>query len=239
MAELKTQTIMIIGKTGSGKSRLINLLLKAKSAECYRSTNSITKTCKLYKFVDNGIIYELIDTMGLADTEEPPDTVVDKIKNFLKLNVNEIHWIIVTLNGNEKLTNENTEVLNNILEFLQLETYINHVVFCVAHADGWNGPTRDKFNETLSNNSTFNRFTSNGAAKILYSGAPDPDELEGDDDKEHAKKKEIAVRTNLLQALPLNSNTIVQDQIKQWRDEDIKKIIDTEFIKKKRRCTIL
>ncbi|CAF1354357.1 unnamed protein product [Rotaria sordida] len=230
---------MVIGKTGSGKSRLINLLLKAKSAESYRSINSITRSCKLYTYVDNGTIYELIDTMGLADTAEGTDAVVDKIKNFLKLKVNEIHWIIVTLNGNEKLTAENTEVLNNILEFLQLDQNIDRVLFCVTHADGWNGTTRDKFNETLTNNSAFNSMTSQGAAKILYSGAPDPDELEDDDDKEHAKRKEEAARKNLLQALPFNRSAILQDQIKAWKEEDLQKMIENEIKKKKRKCTIL
>lgn len=248
MEELREQTVLIIGKTGSGKSRLINMILKQKRAESCRSSTSVTKQCNMYKIHDtkNGIIYNFIDTMGLADTDVPNSEIVTKIKDFLRTGVTKLHWIVVTLNGTDRLTSESVDVLKAILEFLQINKNTKQVLFCITHADGWNQKTKDKFTDDLRTHSIFGQLAQYGSLNLLFSGIPDPDEMEDETDKDYAKKKEENARNAFLQEIPFQNGAILEEDIKVWNqmefDKQVEKAVEEKIEKersKRGKCMIL
>jgi GTPase Era involved in 16S rRNA processing len=248
MGEVREQTVLVIGKTGSGKSRLVNLILKQKRAQSCRQTTSVTKECNMYKIYgdDNTLLYTFIDTMGLADTDESNEQIIQKIKDFLKTGVTIIHWVIVTLSGAERITRESSQVLADILEFLELQQNTDHILFCVTHADGWSQKVKDQYTEHLKKNSSFSKLTESGQLQIHFSGIPDPDELEDEVDKDYAKKKEEMARKQLLHLLPFHQTGILEQRITEWKQMDIDKRVEEQVRNqlekergRRRPCTII
>jgi predicted GTPase len=219
IAQQCPQRILFIGKTGSGKSRLINLLSKVNQAKTSHSIKSGTKDCHMYYFTDNNIQYTLVDTVGLADTDKSDEEVVQDIKNFLKQSIPDVNWVVVTLNGAEKLTKENTAVLQNILAFLELDKCIDNVLFCVTHADMWSGTRKQQY----------------------MKGAPDPDDLE-DENQEYAQKQVEQAREKFCNALPRQDTSILRDKIAKWKELDAQNALLRQIAaerKKQGHCTIL
>ena len=75
--------IIVLGKTGGGKSTFCNYLAGRKIFKEYYHLASGTKRCKLKKVDINGYEFQLIDTPGLFDTEHP-ELVFNQIMSFLQ-----------------------------------------------------------------------------------------------------------------------------------------------------------
>ncbi|CAF1245993.1 unnamed protein product [Adineta steineri] len=214
------QTILFIGKTGSGKSRLINLLAQEKIAESRQSTDSVTSSCKLYSISANNISYRMIDTIGVADTNLTDDQVVAKIKGFLKLETHYVNSVIVVLNGTDKLTRETTRAIDLILSFLNLAKYKNEVLFCITHADWWNSDVKKKYIDEIVAVASFNKFKDVVIKNTIFIGAPDPKDVVPALQKA-AEAEEKVVRRALLEKLPTQNPPILRDEITAWRELDM------------------
>jgi len=241
MGEVTKQTILFFGKTGSGKSRLINLLLQNTSAPSHRSATSVTRKCAKYKYISEDKLkkYSFIDTMGLADTEETDDAILEKIQDFLKVKIDDIHWLVITVNGQDRLTNESTEVLLAILNFMECQKCTKNIIFCVTHSDGWSKKTKDDYMASLVAIEEFGKIFPNLANIIHFSGVADPDEQD-EDDRNYLKTKEIQMRESLMKRFT-NNGTILDELLKKWKRSEMDDL-KAELAKARqisRRCSIL
>ncbi|CAG8581264.1 7733_t:CDS:2 [Dentiscutata erythropus] len=65
----EVRKILLIGRTGSGKSTLANVLVKkVEQFAVSSSSGSLTKSAQSVFFEENGVKYQVIDTIGLCDT---------------------------------------------------------------------------------------------------------------------------------------------------------------------------
>ncbi|CAJ0841944.1 10688_t:CDS:2 [Entrophospora sp. SA101] len=80
----KTKNILLFGTTGSGKSTLANVLLNKNGnfEEVFKTSHSgISETEKVQtaEFVEDGVNYRIIDTVGIFDNRLTQEELIEKI----------------------------------------------------------------------------------------------------------------------------------------------------------------
>ena len=100
----KENGFVLLGKTGAGKTTLINAVFNKIMGKAERSSKAVTKKCSLYyyKLKNNNIIC-LIDTPGLSDTEtidinNIDDIHLDEIIDFISKENISIKGILYLIN---------------------------------------------------------------------------------------------------------------------------------------------
>jgi hypothetical protein len=93
----------------------------------------------------------------------------------------------------------------------------------------------------LQHNHTFLKYTREGPGSIVFSGAPDPDDLE-DENQEYAQKQVEQAREKFCNALPRQDTSILRDKIAKWKELDAQNALLRQIAaerKKQGHCTIL
>lgn len=102
--------VAFIGRPNVGKSSLLNAFLEEEKA-IVTDISGTTRDIVEGSVNLNGILLNLIDTAGIRDTEDIVEKIgVDKSKKLL----DSADLVILVLNSNEKLTNEDRDLLTKI-----------------------------------------------------------------------------------------------------------------------------
>jgi len=144
-----TQVILILGSTGVGKSRLINVIFNQDVADSDSSATSVTRGVKFYYGSINGstIINKpivLIDTMGFVDTDLSMAQIFELLQNNLRIKlitkcVNQV-WIVL----GSRLELEHRKAINKFIMWLNLENNKDNVLLIRTKCDGLSEVKRHK-----------------------------------------------------------------------------------------------
>nr|CAG8475147.1 2132_t:CDS:2 [Entrophospora candida] len=76
---MQSRTILLIGRTGSGKSTVANVISGTKEFKESSGSTSETRDANVREFLIDGMSFRLIDTVGLGDTELTQQEVLYKL----------------------------------------------------------------------------------------------------------------------------------------------------------------
>lgn len=143
----------VLGPTGAGKSRLINVLFNAEICDSKVSHNSVTRdVC----FIEGeGQLIDLktsekhtkkivvADTVGLCDTEWDDNKIFDLIKGRVSRNFKTIDAVFIVFRA-DRLLKEHVRNIAEVMKWLNYETESNYLNFLFVGTFGEHLSPSDK-----------------------------------------------------------------------------------------------
>ncbi|CAJ0905451.1 4531_t:CDS:1 [Entrophospora sp. SA101] len=105
---MQNQTILLIGKTGSGKSTVANVISNTKEFKESSGSTSETRDANVRDFLIDGMSFKLIDTVGLGDTRLTQQEVLYKLAEAFHSIKNGLSQILFVTSG--RFTKEEMDV---------------------------------------------------------------------------------------------------------------------------------
>jgi len=132
---METKKILIIGKTGSGKSAFANLILGTEKFVASGSPGSCSREGQIGEVIEGNIKYVVLDTVGLCDTTKSTQEVLMDLHQTISLVKKEIHYIFFVTK--DRFDDEAFDRFESILEAVFMGQVYNNTILvrpCVENS---------------------------------------------------------------------------------------------------------
>ncbi|XP_010263124.1 PREDICTED: immune-associated nucleotide-binding protein 8-like [Nelumbo nucifera] len=137
MASSNDVTMVLLGRTGNGKSSTANSILKTNAFKAKRSSNSVTRTTELQSSIlQDGRTVNVIDTPGLFDFALDVEYIKKEIVKCIDLAKNGIHAMLMVFSTSTRFSKEE-EAGMEIIKGIFGQAITDHIIIVFTGGDSF------------------------------------------------------------------------------------------------------